>query len=188
MKALTGVKAMLAAAMAAVGLAAFAVPSVEITKVKLADARDGTVEYSYKVDGTFEEGEYDVLIKVSVANGTKSVVLTNEFVAGGSTVSTNLNVQTLFGKAYPNVALFATLEKHLGGVQLWEGGPIWAERNVGAKSPEETGYYFWWGDTVGCVRNESNNGWVSADGKGTVMDFNGNNALSNPSYLKALRA
>ena len=40
----------------------------------------------------------------------------------------------------------------LGGVQLWENGPYWAECNVGATSPEEYGYYFWWGDTVGYTR------------------------------------
>ena len=49
-----------------------------------------------------------------------------------------------------------------GGVQLWEGGPYWAECNVGATKPEEYGYYFWWGDTVGYARNASNNGWVSS--------------------------
>jgi len=37
----------------------------------------------------------------------------------------------------------------LGGVQLWDGGPYWAECNVGASKPEECGYYFMWGDTVG---------------------------------------
>ena len=47
------------------------------------------------------------------------------------------------------------------GVQLWENGPYWAECNVGATKPEECGYYFWWGDTVGYKRNASNNGWVS---------------------------
>ena len=41
----------------------------------------------------------------------------------------------------------------LGGVQLWENGPFWAECNVGASQPEESGYYFWWGDTVGYKRN-----------------------------------
>lgn len=35
----------------------------------------------------------------------------------------------------------------LGGVQLWEGGPYWAECNVGATKPEEFGNYFWWGGT-----------------------------------------
>ncbi len=39
-------------------------------------------------------------------------------------------------------------DKH-HGVQLWEGGPYWADRNVGASSPEDYGLYFWWGDTVG---------------------------------------
>ena len=40
-------------------------------------------------------------------------------------------------------------DEDLGGVQLWENGPYWAECNVGATKPEEYGYYFWWGDTVG---------------------------------------
>ena len=47
------------------------------------------------------------------------------------------------------------------GVQLWENGPYWAEYNVGAIQPEECGYYFWWGDTVGYERNSANDGWVS---------------------------
>lgn len=45
------------------------------------------------------------------------------------------------------------------GVQLWENGPYWAECNVGATNPEEYGYYFWWGDTVGYTNTGS--GWVS---------------------------
>ena len=67
-----------------------------------------------------------------------------------------------------------------GGVQLWEGGPYWAECNVGASKPEEYGYYFWWGDTVGYTRsggtwNDYGNGdgfgyysgvtWVSSTGQ-----------------------
>ena len=34
-------------------------------------------------------------------------------------------------------------------VQLWEGGPYWADRNIGANAPWESGLYFWWGDTLG---------------------------------------
>ena len=37
----------------------------------------------------------------------------------------------------------------VGNVQLWEGGPCWADRNIGAKKPEDCGLYFWWGDTKG---------------------------------------
>ena len=35
------------------------------------------------------------------------------------------------------------------GQQLWEGGPYWADKNIGADSPEDFGLYFWWGDTEG---------------------------------------
>ena len=38
-------------------------------------------------------------------------------------------------------------------VQLWEGGPYWATKNIGAEKPEDSGYYFWWGDTVGYTRS-----------------------------------
>ena len=53
----------------------------------------------------------------------------------------------------------------LGGVQLWENGPYWAECNVGAAAPEEYGYYFWWGDTVGYVRSGGTwtDGWKYTD-------------------------
>ena len=51
----------------------------------------------------------------------------------------------------------------LGGVQLWEGGPFWAECNIGATKPEEYGYYFWWGDTVG-YKYEERMESVPADG------------------------
>ena len=61
-----------------------------------------------------------------------------------------------------DVVLAAEATTPLGGVQLWEGGPYWAECNVGATKPEEYGYYFWWGDTVGYARNASGNGWVSS--------------------------
>jgi len=55
-----------------------------------------------------------------------------------------------------------------GGVQLWENGPYWAECNVGATKPEEYGYYFWWGDTVGYTNTGS--GWISVK-DGTVISF-----------------
>ena len=66
------------------------------------------------------------------------------------------------------------------GVQLWENGPYWAECNVGATKPEEYGYYFWWGDTVGYKRNASNNGWVSVKDE-TGFSFSSGNC---PTYGK----
>ena len=49
--------------------------------------------------------------------------------------------------------VFAEADDDLGGVQLWKDGPYWAKCNVGAEKPEEYGYYFWWGDTVGYTRS-----------------------------------
>ena len=61
--------------------------------------------------------------------------------------------------------VFGDADDDLGGVQLWEGGPYWAECNVGASKPEEYGYYFWWGDTVGCTRSGGTwNDWGGGDG------------------------
>jgi uncharacterized repeat protein (TIGR02543 family) len=53
-------------------------------------------------------------------------------------------------------------------VQLWENGPYWATTNIGAEKPEDYGYYFWWGDTVGYKR-ENDDKWVASDGSN--LDF-----------------
>ena len=47
-------------------------------------------------------------------------------------------------------------------VQLWEGGPYWADRNIGADNPWDYGLYFWWGDTIGY--KQENGTWVASDG------------------------
>ena len=55
---------------------------------------------------------------------------------------------------------------NVSGVQLWENGPYWAECNVGAEKPEDYGYYFWWGDTIGYVPEGDwwNTIWRSSQG------------------------
>ena len=55
------------------------------------------------------------------------------------------------------------------GVQLWEGGPYWAKNNLGATTPQGTGYYFWWGDTVGYKR--VGDSWNAVDGSVTGFSF-----------------
>jgi hypothetical protein len=67
-------------------------------------------------------------------------------------------------------------EEDLGGVQLWENGPYWAECNVGATKPEEYGYYFWWGDTVGYTNTGS--GWISVK-DGTSISFSGSGTAAS---------
>ena len=69
------------------------------------------------------------------------------------------------------------------GVQLWENGPYWAKNNLGATSPEGTGYFFWWGDTVGYKRVGSS--WNAVDGSVTGYSFKIANC---PTYNKTLTA
>ena len=71
---------------------------------------------------------------------------------------------------------FYTHEK----VQLWEGGPYWATTNIGAENPEDYGYYFWWGDTVGYKRE--GNAWVATDGSSSNFSFGWSNI---PTYSKS---
>ena len=66
-------------------------------------------------------------------------------------------------------------------VQLWEGGPYWATTNIGAEKPEDYGYYFWWGDTVGYKRE--NNKWVASDGSSSNYSFATTNT---PTYNKSI--
>ena len=65
-------------------------------------------------------------------------------------------------------------------VQLWENGPYWATTNIGADNPEDYGYYFWWGDTVGYKRE--NNKWVATDGSSSNFSFSSGNT---PTYNKS---
>ena len=74
-----------------------------------------------------------------------------------------------------------TVDAKLMGVQLWEDGPYWAECNVGAAQPDEFGYYFWWGDAVGCKPNSNNNGWISV-GDSSELSIDSKNC---PTYGKS---
>jgi len=98
--------------------------------------------------------------------------------------------------AAPNAKTAPT--QPLGGVQLWENGPYWAECNVGANQPEEPGYYFWWGDTVGYTREGgswtndcyySGVTWVSSTGtRMTVSPFEYSKCPTNRKRNPALRS
>ena len=89
-----------------------------------------------------------------------------------------------------NMVVWVNIIKHKK-VQLWEGGPYWAETNIGADEPWEYGYYFWWGDTVGYTNTGS--GWISVkDGASISFDDSGaagstysknNSALQSAGYI-----
>ena len=81
----------------------------------------------------------------------------------------------------------AAVTEGLGGVQLWENGPYWAECNVGASKPEEYGCRFWWGDTVGYTNTAS--GWISVkDGTGFAFTSSGPAASTHEKGSAELRS
>ena len=81
---------------------------------------------------------------------------------------------------YSNMVVRVSFDAH-DKVQLWEGGPYWATTNIGAEKPEDYGYYFWWGDTVGYKRE--NDKWVASDGSNSNFSFDSSNA---PTYKKSI--
>lgn len=86
-----------------------------------------------------------------------------------------------------NVKAVVTAEKEGSqGIQLWEGGPYWADRNIGAEEPWKYGYYFWWGDTVGYKRE--NNKWVASDGSNSNFLFNYNTTHTSRKSISTLQS
>ena len=83
---------------------------------------------------------------------------------------------------YDNMVMRVTVIDH-DMVQLWENGPYWATTNIGAEEPEDYGYYFWWGDTVGYKRE--NDEWVATDGSSSDFSFGSSNT---PTYGKDVAA
>ena len=87
--------------------------------------------------------------------------------------------------AYDNMVMRVTV-KTRNKVQLWEGGPYWAETNIGAYEPEEYGYYFWWGDTVGYKRE--NGKWVATDGSSANFSFGSSNTPTHGKSVVTLKS
>ena len=81
---------------------------------------------------------------------------------------------------YTNMIVRVIIKERLM-VQLWDGGPYWATTNIGAEKPEDYGYYFWWGDTVGYKRE--NDKWVASDGSNSNFSFTSGNT---PTYNKSV--
>ena len=80
---------------------------------------------------------------------------------------------------FPNMVVRVQIER--AKVQLWEGGPYWAMTNIGAEKPEDFGYYFWWGDTIGYKRGTDK--WIASDGSNSNFSFSISNA---PTYDKSI--
>ena len=137
---------------------------------------DGTAQWKFSVEAVMPDTGN--VRKVSqfwvVKNGVNS---TDKKVQANGSYKLLWDAKAELGQVtYDNMVMRVNVVDH-DKVQLWEGGPYWADTNIGAENPEDYGYYFWWGDTIGykCV----NNAWVASDGSSSNFSFSRDNT---PTY------
>ena len=142
------IKQLIAGVAVALGLSAAAEPSLTLDEV-MPGKTWNLLTVNYTLDGVSANTAYEVVFDVTVNGVTKSVTNAAAQVANKA-YAKEINTTALFGEVVSdsNAKVRASLVA-LPGVRLWENGPYFAECNVGATKPEETGYFFWWGDTVG---------------------------------------
>ena len=155
----------------AVGDLPAASPSVAVGEVT-SGVPWSTVTVNYTLGGMDAATDYKVAFDVTANGVTRGVTNAAAKLTDGP-ASKVIDTAALFGaanadpRAKVRVSLIA-VKTQADGVQLWEDGPYWAECNVGATKPEEYGYYFWWGDTIGYTWNGST--WVSVQ-DGNAISF-----------------
>jgi len=164
--------AAIAAAMV-MGVKAETANTVKVTKFHQSYPYSGKATVEYTVGGTLPA---KAVAEVTINTDNASATFTQKNIVTGAN-SFTVDFASSFGGALllTNASFVVTIaeaghggtEGNLGGVQLWENGPYWAECNVGASKPEEYGYYFWWGDTVGYTRSGGTwNDYGYGDGSG----------------------
>ena len=142
---------------------------------------NGLVDITCKVAGTewMAEG-FDFVVAAVMADSSVRNV-THFWVVKDGRRSADRNVRAdgdyrllwdtgadLGAGVFSNVVVRVTVVRR-AKVQLWKNGPYWATTNVGAEKPEDFGYYFWWGDTVGYRRE--GDAWVASDGSSSSFSF-----------------
>ena len=152
---------------------------VDIT-CKVSGIDETTADRQFVLSAVFPDSENAVKMSKAwvVRDGVKS---------GNLAADANGNYRLLWdakadlGEArYTNMIVRVIIKEHLM-VQLWTDGPYWATTNIGAEKPEDYGYYFWWGDTVGYKRE--NDKWVASDGSNPNFSFTASNT---PTYNKSV--
>ena len=176
----------MALAMAVVGmLVAWAeTPTVTDVTAKQRYPWNGLVDITCKVSGIeADSGGYEfAVVTVDKDTGKECAVSTLSIQHNGEDVpdvccngdySLLWNAREDMGQVVvERMTVRITLEAlavSVGKVQLWEGGPYWADRNIGAKKPSDYGLYFWWGDTIGYKRVGDT--WVASNGSTRNFKF-----------------
>ena len=155
----------------AMGVMAETVNTVTVTKFNQSYPYAGKATVEYTVGGPLPA---NAVAKITLSEDGTSATFTQENVVAGANTNV-IDFASSFGGALllTNASFVVTIVADFGGVQLWENGPYWADCNVGAARPEESGYYFWWGDTVGYKRE--NDAWVASDGSSSDFRFRSEN-------------
>lgn len=83
------------------------------------------------------------------------------------------------------LALAAAANEPVRSVRLWENGPAFADRNIGAEQPWGSGSYFWWGDARGY--RMSNGVWMASDGSTSGFSFKEGTCPSRGKYRQVLQ-
>ena len=178
---------------AVTGLASFAAPTVTDVVAKQRYPWNGLVDITCKVEGIDETIPDPKFVLYAVLSDSEKVSRMSHFwIIRDGVKSSNLstdangnyrllwNAKADLGEVrYTNMVVRVTI-KERQKVQLWEGGPYWATTNIGAEKPEDYGYYFWLGDTIGY--QQENNKWVASDGSNSNFSFSDGNA---PTYRKS---
>ncbi len=173
--------------LAMVAMTAFAEPTVTDVVAKQRYPWNGLVDITCKVtgiNGTTNGLKFAVAAVMPESGEVRRVwnfwVMQSVTKLPDRQVHTNGNYRLLWDAkaelgqvSYDNMVMRVTVIDH-DMIQLWEGGPYWADTNIGAENPEDSGYYFWWGDTVGYKRE--NNKWVASDGSSLNFSFEEANA------------
>ena len=157
------------------------------------------IDIYYDIEAT-DGGKYTVKVEIEGRTNEVTAATFTGDVGDGIAPGRNRHILWNAGADWPGkkgdvrVIVTATKQddKYGRGVQLWEGGPYWADRNVGASRPEDYGLYFWWGDTVGYTRSGgtwdsgysiySGVTWVSSAGQ--PMSSSPFSESSCPTYYK----
>ena len=176
-------KKMLAVALCAVGLSAFAEESVTINEVKSVqpwDKAKGTITVDYSLGGLDAAKEYKVAFDITANGVTKGVTNAAAKLTSGQQTVFTYDTVSLFGAetraedAKVKVSLIA-IKASSEPEYVEIGGVKWATKNIGAEKETDYGYYFAWGGTEGYVYSDGQ--WKSGkDGSELSGGFSQANA------------
>ena len=116
----------------AMGVMAGTANTVNVTKFNQSYPYSGKATVEYTIGGDLPTNAF---AEITLTTDDASATFTQKNIVTGANTNV-IDFASSFGGALllTNASFEVTL--NLGGVQLWENGPYWAECNVGAERPE----------------------------------------------------